>query len=40
MASFTKVNDLWSTANAMDMNADTFKIALSNVTQHQAQIGS
>lgn len=31
MASFTKVNDfVVNLANAMDMNADTFKIALSN----------
>ena len=31
MASFTKVNDfVVNLANAMDMNADTFKVALSN----------
>lgn len=31
MASFTKVNDfVVNLANAMDMNADVFKIALSN----------
>ena len=31
MASFTKVNDfVVNLANAMDMDADTFKVALSN----------
>ena len=35
MASFTKVNDfVVNLANAI-MNADTFKVALSNTTQHQ-----
>ena len=39
MASFVKVNDfVVNLANAMDMNADTFKIAFAILIQHQEQV--